>query len=47
MRLIPQTVEDWLPEERVPRLALKVVIVGVYAKLTLTPFLLLILFLDR
>ena len=30
MRLIPASIEKWLPEDRVPRVALKIVIVGVY-----------------
>jgi hypothetical protein len=47
MRLIPESVEAWLPEERVARRALKVVILGVYAQVILLPFLLLALLLER
>jgi hypothetical protein len=47
MRLIPETVENWLPQERLPRTALKVVIVGVYLKLVLLPFFLLAVLLTR
>lgn len=30
MRLFPASIETWLPEDRVQRIALKIVIVGVY-----------------
>jgi hypothetical protein len=47
MRLFPQTVENWLPQERLPRIALKVVIVGVYLKLVLLPIFVLAVLLSR
>ncbi len=46
MRLIPEAVENALPEERAPRLALKVLLFALYLKLLLLPFVLLAVFLD-